>query len=152
MQCYYCEKCRHESPGRVCESCGRTLNENTLRFKWRRMQRPLADGKRVFDAMKVWTITVAVLFLILFLTEIITQSNKRAAMAMVLSAETVRWLVLAWAAGVAVVLLTLGFQGEEECLYSIDKNGANLQTWITPNRIRCWTRLLHYKAGSYFRD
>ena len=135
----YCRSCKQESPGDACPLCGRRVPASSLRDVWNIILLPIADGRAWLSAMYALLAAAGLLIVLIFGLEALLASTERAVnlwQGNLLS--LILWVV---PLGLAVTGLFLLLQGRETALYILDHQGAHLQTWHKPSRIRSWARL-----------
>ena len=146
MHVYYCRKCKQDSVSPVCEHCGvqiASLNQNE-RFRWKAVRVPLGDSATVASLLRTLTIMMLFLMVFFFIGELLFATDKRMAMRLVTMDGALPWLLAMLCIGAGIGLLVLGLQGDEEKHYVLDARGAHLQTWIVPSRLRCIVRCIPY--------
>jgi len=146
MHTYYCRKCKRDSMSPVCEYCGTqisALNQNE-RFRWKMLRMPLGDGATLASALRVLIVALTILFLYLFIGELVSSPDKQRAIFLITMNGELPWLLLMLGVGAGAVLLMLGLQGVEERHFVLDSRGAHLQIWIEPSRRKCFARLMRY--------
>ena len=135
----YCKRCKIESPGEFCQQCGKRLSPQSQRNLWSVSARPLADG-RIWRGAALALLTVtALLMLLVFGLEYIMGGNGRTAN--LWQGGVPRMILALPLLGIGVTFLFLALQGEEVSVYFLDKDGAHLQTWHKPSRVKSWARL-----------
>ncbi len=135
----YCKRCKLESPGDVCRSCGKRATANAQRDVWSIASVPLADG-RTWKGVFYTLLTVAALLLaVVFGLESLTSDGGK--VAQLWNSAVPRMIILILPMGMLVAFLFLLAQGREVIVYVLDPQGAHLQTWHQPSRIKSWARL-----------
>ncbi|MBR1585486.1 MAG: hypothetical protein IJ662_08110 [Clostridia bacterium] len=135
----YCKRCKLESPGDVCQSCGKRATANAQRDVWSIASVPLADG-RVWKSILYALLSVAALLLVvIFGLEALT--SDAAKVNRLWNSALPRMIILVIPLGLAVSFVFLMAQGREVIVYVLDPQGAHLQTWHPPSRVKSWARL-----------
>lgn len=135
----YCKKCKLESPGDTCQSCGKRAGANAQRDVWSIASLPVADGRIWRGTLLTLFCVAALLLAVIFgLNALIpgdqpTPGDWRG--------SVTRLVLAVFPAGLIVVFLFLLLQGREVNVYVLDPQGAHMQTWHTPSRIKSWARL-----------
>lgn len=135
----YCKRCKMESPGDVCQGCGKRATAASQRDVWSVASVPLADGRAWRGA--VWTLlTVAALLLILiFGLEYLVSGGLITAQ--LWQGALPKMIFALVPLGLLLTFLFLFLQGREVIVYVLDPQGAHLQTWHQPGKIKSWARL-----------
>ena len=141
----YCKRCKLESPGDVCRSCGRRATANAQRDVWSIASVPVADG-RVWKSIVLSLLSVAALLtaVIFGLEALVSDAGK---VALLWKSHLPRMIFLIIPLGLAVSFLFLLVQGREVIVYVLDPQGAHLQTWHQPSRLKSWARLQSADPG-----
>lgn len=134
----YCKKCKTESPGDVCQSCGKRATAASQRDIWSVAGVPLSDGRIWRGAVLSLLTVAALLFVVIFGLEMAVNPQTAANM----WHGSLPGLIFAVIpAGLVLVFLFLLLQGREVNVYVLDPQGAHLQTWHQPGKIKSWARL-----------
>ena len=135
----YCKRCKTESPGDTCRGCGKRATAAAQRDVWSIASVPLADGRAWRGALWTLLIVMALLLLLIFGLEAMLSGSEKTAQ---LWAGPMPQLIFAMLPlGLGVTFLFLLAQGREVIVYVLDPQGAHLQTWHVPSRIKSWARL-----------
>lgn len=141
----YCKRCKKESPGDTCALCGKRATANAQRDVWSVSSVPVADGR-------TWkSIVIALAAVALLLTAVIfgleALSSDASKVALLWRGALPRMIFLIVPLGLGVSFLFLTVQGRETIVYVLDPQGAHLQTWHQPSRLRSWARLQSADPG-----
>lgn len=135
----YCKRCKLESPGDVCRSCGKRATANAQRDVWSIASVPLADG-RAWKGIFYTLLAVALLLLVVvFGLESLASDGSK--VAQLWNSALPRMIILIIPVGMLIAFLFLLAQGREVIVYVLDPQGAHLQTWHQPSRVKSWARL-----------
>ncbi len=134
----YCKKCRLESAGKVCPSCGKKASAASVRDVWRTVRVPAADGAAWRSLILVLLLCTALLALLLLGAE---RLMNTAAHFQQVYGSILTLTLLAPLVGLLIGAAALLLQGREEIRYSLDTTGAHTQTWHRFSHIRSWARL-----------
>ena len=134
----YCKKCRLESAGKVCPSCGKKASAASVRDVWRTVRVPAADGAAWRSLILVLLLCTALLALLLLGAE---RLMNTAAHFQQVYGSILTLTLLAPLVGLLIGATALLLQGREEIRYSLDTTGAHTQTWHRFSHIRSWARL-----------
>lgn len=139
MICSYCKRCKTESPGDVCRICGKHAAAGSQRDVWSTASVPLADS-RIWKSIVITLIAVALLLTVVVfgLEALVSDAGK---VRLLWSSPLPRLIFLIVPLGLAVSFLFLTIQGRETIVYVLDPQGAHLQTWHQPSRLKSWSRL-----------
>ncbi len=135
----YCNRCKLETPGDVCAGCGKRAAAGSQRDIWSITCLPLADGRIWLASLLALTGAAVLLLITVFAAEAILGNASRAAL--LWNSSVPRLALAAVPLGLAAVFLFLLLQGKEVEVYILDKNGAHLQTWHEPHKLKSWARL-----------
>lgn len=135
----YCKRCKLESPGDVCRSCGKRATANAQRDVWSIASVPLADGRTWKGVFYTLLAVAALLLAVVFGLESLTSDGGK--VAQLWNSAVPRMIILILPMGMLVAFLFLLAQGREVIVYVLDPQGAHLQTWHQPSRIKSWARL-----------
>lgn len=135
----YCKRCKVESPGDTCQSCGKRATVAAQRDIWSIASVPLADGRIWRGALAALLCVAALLLLIIFGLEAMLSGSSKTAM--LWQSALPRIILALIPLGLLAVFLFLLAQGREVIVYVLDPTGAHLQTWHQPGRIHSWARL-----------
>lgn len=135
----YCKKCKQESPGDMCQSCGKRAAATAQRDIWSIAAVPLADSRAWMAALYALLCVVGLLLLLIFGLEAMLSGSVKAARLWNSSLPQLVFSILPL--GLLITFLFLMGQGREVNVYVMDPHGAHLQTWHQPSRIKSWTRL-----------
>ena len=135
----YCKRCKLESPGDVCRSCGKRATANAQRDVWSIASVPLADGRTWKGVFYTLLAVAALLLAVVFGLESLTSDGGK--VAQLWNGAVPRMIILILPMGMLVAFLFLLAQGREVIVYVLDPQGAHLQTWHQPSRIKSWARL-----------
>ena len=127
----YCKRCNLETPGDICQGCGKRAAAGAQRDVWSIASVPLADGR-------IWK--GALLLISVFGLESVFNTTQRAG-ALWAQGSFPRLVFAMIPVGLAVVFLFLAVQGREVNVYVLDPKGAHLQTWHGPQKWKSWARL-----------
>lgn len=135
----YCKHCKQESPGDTCLTCGKRASAASQRDVWSIASVPLADG-RVWKSIVLSLVSVAALLTVVIfgLEALVSDAGK---VSMLWRSALPRMIFLIIPLGLAVCFLFLTVQGRETIVYVLDPQGAHLQTWHQPSRLKSWSRL-----------
>ena len=100
---------------------------------------PLTDGRVWRGTALALVGVVTLLLLIVFGMEFIMGGNDRAAR--LWQGGVPRLILALLPLGLGITFLFLALQGKEVSVYFLDKDGAHLQTWHKPSKIKSWARL-----------
>lgn len=135
----YCKRCKMESPGDTCQGCGKHASAAAQRDVWSIASVPLADG-RIWRAALLTLLCVAALVLgAVFGLDALMPSGQAEPDAW--RGSVVRLVFALFPVGLVTVFLFLLIQGREVDVFVLDPQGAHLQTWHQPSRIKSWARL-----------
>lgn len=138
----YCSKCKQASTGDTCQYCGKRLPVSTQQDVWSVDMVPLSDGRIWRSILLTLVGVVALLFVLIFGLEAIIAGNHRV---QAMWQGGVPQLILSiLPIGLLIAFAALSLQGRETQLFVLDKNGAHLQTWHAPGRLKSWARLQSY--------
>ncbi len=134
----YCKKCKLDSEGTVCSSCGKRASASCVRDVWRIVRVPGADAGTWRSVARGILLAAAVLTGGLVLLERFQSSQQdfENHLGGILSTAAI---LTAGVFAIAAALLLL--QGREEIRYTLDMTGAHLQTWHRASYLRSWARL-----------
>ncbi|MBQ8082089.1 MAG: hypothetical protein IJ240_09375 [Clostridia bacterium] len=141
----YCKKCNLESSGAICQNCGKKASVNAVRDVWRTVRVPVADIGAWKNAGVVVLVTCVVLLAVLLTAERLMSTSASFAAT---SGSLIAAVILALLIGIALVFGLLALQGREEVRYSLNMEGACMQTWYRASRLRAWARLQHVDMGN----
>ncbi len=134
----YCKKCKQDSEGTVCASCGKRASASSVRDVWRVIRVPGAEGgawrSLLFGVLIVFVLLAGVLTLVERFQS--SQWDFEQHIGGILSSAAIL-SALCFLLGGALLLL----QGREEVRYTLDMTGAHQQTWHRASRLRSWARL-----------
>ena len=144
----YCSRCKQESTGENCQICGKHAAANAQQDVWSIDVVPLSDG-RIWRGILLTLLGVAVLlFVLIFGLEAVFAGN--AGMASLGEGRIPQMILLLVPVGLLLSFAALSLQGRETHVYVLDKNGAHLQTWHAPGRLKSWARLQSYDSQRNF--
>lgn len=143
----YCSKCKHESAGDSCDTCGRRATAAALRDVWTVSALPLADGRIWLSVLGALAAVVALMLALVFGLEALLSGNLKTAQLWAGPLPTYIFSVLPL--GLMAAFLCLLWQGREMVVFILDKSGAHLQTWHEPSLIKSWARL---QSADHARD
>ena len=134
----YCKKCRLDSEGTVCSSCGKRASASCVRDVWRIVRVPGADAGTWRSVARGILLAAVILTGGLVLLERFQSSQQdfENHLGGILSTSA---MLTAGVFAIAAALLLL--QGREEIRYTLDMTGAHLQTWHRASYLRSWARL-----------
>lgn len=135
----FCKHCKLESPGDVCRSCGKRASASAIRDVWSIAVVPLADGRAWRGALYALLAVTGLLLALIFGLELLLSGSYIASLVWNSPVSTYIFAVLPL--GLALTFLFLLWQGREVVIYILDRQGAHLQTWHEPSRIKSWARL-----------
>ncbi|MBQ9265310.1 MAG: hypothetical protein IJ189_14030 [Clostridia bacterium] len=135
----YCKRCKMESPGDVCRSCGKRATANAQRDVWSIASVPVADGRTWKSILYALLCVAALLLIVIFGLESMT--SDAAKVSRLWGSSLPRMIFLIIPLGLLLAFLFLTAQGREVIVYVLDPQGAHLQTWHTPSKIKSWARL-----------
>ncbi len=135
----YCKRCKLESPGENCRQCGKHATAAAQRDVWSIASVPLADG-RTWKSIAIALCSVAMLLtaVIFGLEAMVSPADK---VARLWGGTLPRMIFLILPLGLLLSFLFLLMQGREVIVYVLDPQGAHLQTWHQPSRLKSWARL-----------
>ena len=136
----YCRRCGLESPGDICQGCGKRAAASSQRNIWSIASVPLADGRIWKSALLTLLCVAALLLLVVFGLESVFSSARQAG-EMWTQGSFPRLVFAMIPVGLAVVFLFLAVQGREVNVYVLDPKCAHLQTWHAPHKWKSWARL-----------
>jgi len=151
MYFYHCKKCGTDNETSVCDTCGRQLKNTAARYMWRVARVPILDGTAVRAILRVLLYAELLLLFILVAGQYILTDFAQAR-DLLTSSGLLESLLIIYAAGAFLGILTLALQGREEVRYILDPKGAYLETLICPSRLRCWSRFLSYDKRVFQTD
>ena len=128
-----------ESPGDTCRGCGKRAAASAQRDVWSIASVPLADGRAWRGVLYTLLGVVALLLILIFGLETMLSGNVKAAQLWGSALPQLIFAILP--VGLLAAFLCLLAQGREVIVYVLDPQGAHLQTWHTPSRIKSWARL-----------
>ena len=67
MLVYFCPRCARQNPQPVCEGCGRSLGNPSVRYVWEDSRPALADINRLGLLLRVTAGTVALVVIVMLL-------------------------------------------------------------------------------------
>ena len=134
----YCKKCKLDSEGTVCSSCGKRASASCVRDVWRIVRVPGADAGTWRSVARGILLAAVILTGGLVLLERFQSSQQdfENHLGGILSTAAI---LTAGVFAIAAALLLL--QGREEIRYTLDMTGAHLQTWHRASYLRSWARL-----------
>ena len=134
----YCKKCKLDSEGTVCSSCGKRASASCVRDVWRIVRVPGADAGTWRSVARGILLAAVILTGGLVLLERFQSSQQdfENHLGGILSTAAI---LTAGVFAVAAAMLLL--QGREEIRYTLDMTGAHLQTWHRASYLRSWARL-----------
>lgn len=135
----YCKHCKAESPGDTCQTCGRRATANAQRNVWSAAFQPLTDGRVWKGVLLTLAVVAGLAFLVLIGVDALLLGPSGASRVMQGNLPALIFALLP--IGLLAAFLFLYFQGKEILVYVLDPQGAHLQTWHEPSRLRSWARL-----------
>ena len=135
----YCKRCKQESPGDICQGCGKRATAAAQRDVWSIASVPLADGRIWRGTLYTLLAVVALLLAIIFGLEAMLSGNARVGQLWQSALPQMIFAILPL--GLGITFLFLLAQGREVIVYVLDPQGAHLQTWHQPSKIKSWARL-----------
>ena len=135
----YCKRCKMESPGDTCRGCGKRATAAAQRDVWSIASVPLADGRAWRGVLYTLLCVVALLLLMVFGLETMLSGTGKTAQ--LWGGALPRLIFAILPLGLLAAFLVLLAQGREVIVYVLDPQGAHLQTWHQPSRIKSWARL-----------
>lgn len=135
----YCKKCKTESAGSVCQTCGKRAPAALVRDVWRTVRVPAADSAAWRSVITALLFVTALLFLLIFGAERLMSARTK--FDQVFSSPLLTYVLGVPFIGVLAAFLVFSMQGREEVRYSLDTAGAHTQTWHRASRIRSLARL-----------
>jgi len=141
----YCRKCKMESPGDICQGCGRRAAAGSQRDVWSVASVPLADGRIWRGALFALLTVTALLLILIFGLEYMT--GGAAAASVLWQGALPRAIFAILPLGLVLTFLFLLMQGREVIVFVLDPQGAHLQTWHQPGKIKSWARLQSADPG-----
>lgn len=135
----YCKSCKQESPGSGCPICGRRPSASAVRDVWSIPLLPVAEGRTWLSALLALLGAAGLLILLIFGLELLFSGSERTVN--LWQGNLLSLILLIIPLGLLLTGLFLIFQGKETALYILDHQGAHLQTWHKPSRLRSWARL-----------
>lgn len=142
MLVYYCQKCQRQSHSNICESCGKSLPGTASRYVWSDYRSPIQDMVRVGALLRLLLMSLSILVLAMFSMELIAADAQ--IVRFMTDSGILSAVVQVFFFALLAALLVLALQGKENVQYILDPKGALKRTWITPNRLTCWSRGLRY--------
>ncbi len=136
----YCKRCGLESPGDVCQGCGKRAAAGSQRDMWSVISVPLTDGRIWRGALLALAGAALLLLATVFLLEFLVSGGEKAAR-LWHEGALARTVVAMIPVGLAVVFLFLALQGKEVNVFVLESNGAHLITWHDPQKWKSWARL-----------
>lgn len=135
----YCKSCKRESPGEGCPLCGRRPSAAAMRDVWSVPLLPLADSRAWLSSLYALLAVAGLLILLIFGLEMLYSGTERTVN--LWQGDLLSMILFIVPVGLMIVGLFLLLQGKETAVYILDHQGAHLQTWHRPSRIRSWARL-----------
>ncbi len=135
----YCKKCKLESPGDICQGCGKHAAAGSQRDVWSVACVPMADGRIWKDALMALLAVIALLLALIFGLEYLASGGQLTAQLWQGPLPKVIFALLP--VGLILLFLFLFLQGREVNVYVLDPQGGHLQTWHQPGKIKSWARL-----------
>ena len=135
----YCKACKQESPGDCCPLCGRRPSATAMRDAWSIPLLPIADGRAWLSALYALLAAAGLLILLIFGLELLFSGVEKTVN--LWQGDLLSVILFILPLGLLLVSLFLLLQGKETAVYILDSQGAHLQTWHKPSRIRSWARL-----------
>ncbi len=140
---FFCRRCQRPNQRPVCDGCGKPIPANSVCNVWEEVRLAIADTVKVAFIFRVMVFAVLLLFLIMLALEFIFNvSGVQALSVFMLRSGILPILLRVFAGGVLLGLLLLMLQGRETVQYLMDPKGILKRTWITPTRIKCWSRFI----------
>ncbi len=136
---YYCRKCGIDNAEAECRQCGKKLPAAVMRDIWRVYRIPLTDLGAWKSAFLILLCCAAAVLLLILVWE--TAAGGLNAALRLFSGGLALRLALIVPAGLAAVLLFRALQGRETLVFSLDAQGAHMQTWHDAGRLKSWARL-----------
>ena len=135
----YCKRCKLESPGDTCRGCGKRAAAAAQRDVWSIAAVPLADGRAWRGVFYTLVCVIALLFLMIFGLEAMLSGSVKTTQ--LWEGPLPKLIFALLPLGLTAAFLCLLAQGREVVVYVLDPQGAHLQTWHTPSRLKSWARL-----------
>ena len=135
----YCKRCKTESAGDVCRGCGRRATAAAQRDVWSVASVPIADGRIWRAALYTLLAVTALLFLMIFGLETLLSGSTKTAQMWNSALPSCIFALLP--VGLALTFIDLMLQGREVIVFILDPQGAHLQTWHAPSKLKSWARL-----------
>ncbi|MBE5787819.1 MAG: hypothetical protein E7324_09820 [Clostridiales bacterium] len=135
----YCKKCKLESPGDTCRQCGKHASPGAQRNIWSIASVPVSDGRAWRGILMVLIIITALLMALIFGLESMVSGNAK--VNLMWNGGLPQLILAILPLGLFLSFLVLTLQGREVIVYVMDGQGAHLQTWHPPARIKSWARL-----------
>ncbi len=143
----YCKKCKAEvSLGDMCPYCGGKLTKTGERLSFMMLRVPVRDWFAWNQWLRAALPALGLVAAITLITEAFA-SGSQGIQALFL--QGFFWL-LVWALGgmLVVMLIVLALQGPENVLFTLDKDGAHAQTYLSkPTDLRLFARFLSREAA-----
>ena len=139
MSYSYCKRCKLESPGDTCRGCGKHATAAAQRDVWSIAAVPLADGRAWRGVLYTLLCVIALLLLMIFGLEAMLSGSAKTAQ--LWEGPLPKLIFSLLPLGLTAAFLCLLAQGREVIVYVLDPQGAHLQSWHTPSRVKSWARL-----------
>lgn len=135
----YCKKCKIESQGDICQSCGKRATAAAQRDIFSIASVPLADSRIWFSALYTLLFVAVLLLILIFGLEAMLSGSLKTAQLWDTALPQLIFSIIPL--GLLLTFLVLMAQGREVNVYVLDPQGAHLQTWHQPSRLKSWARL-----------
>lgn len=135
----YCKKCKTESSGSVCKTCGKRAPAASVRDVWRTVRVPAADGATWRSVIILLLLVTVLLFVFVFGAERLMTTSAQ--FSSIIASQLLTYVLMVPFIGLILSFVFLTAQGREEIRFSLDTTGAHTQTWHRASRLRSWARL-----------
>ena len=134
----YCKRCKAESPGDTCQTCGKKATAAAQRDIWSAAFLPLSDGRIWKSILMALLGVIALCLVFLFGMEALIGGNNNVGTMWQGNLPALIFAILP--IGLLGSFLVLFLQGKEILVYVLDPTGAHLQTWHEPSLKKSWAR------------
>lgn len=149
MVSFFCRRCQRPSPHPQCQGCGKPIPANSVCNVWEDERYAIADTAKVGFVLRVMLFVVLLVFLAMLILEFIFNISGENAISVFLTRSGVMPLLLqVYVYGTLAGLFVLALQGRETAQYLMEPRGILKRTWITPTRLKCWSRFLRYDKAA----
>ena len=145
MVSFFCRRCQRPNQRPLCDGCGKPIPANSVCNVWEEVRMPITDGVRVAFIFRVMVYAVLLLFVLMLALEFIFNVSGDQALSVFMRGSGILPILLqVFVGGALLGLLLLALQGRETVQYLMDPKGILKRTWITPTRLKCWSRFIAY--------